>query len=91
MIAPFWADVDTQLFFRDKLEEGSGSALYENDVNETGTVWFREDYDQQLLLKAQREIREAYVDQSDFVPSWLFIVTWDSVGYYSGRVDKARP
>ena len=87
MIAPFWSDVDTRLSHGDK--SGASSALDKNDVDETGNVWFREEYDEQLLLRAQREIREVYVDHSNFVPSWLFITTWDAVGYYLKRTDQA--
>lgn len=54
-------------------------------------VWFREEFNESLLMRAQKDIREAYVQYSNFVPSWLFIVTWDSVGYFNIRTDKASP
>lgn len=84
MVAPFWADVDTRLPFFD-FERPD-----EMNPNEMGNVWFREEFNRQLLMRAQKDIREAYVQQSDFTPSWLFIATWEAVGYYSRHIDKAR-
>lgn len=89
MIAPFWADVDTRDFVGgDDFEFGFGDEF--GDVRETSinNVWFREEFSSALLSRAERDIKEAYVDQANYKPSWLFIVTWDSVGYYSRRIDK---
>lgn len=75
MIAPFWADVDTRI----------SNPL---DPDEIGNVWFREEFDKQLLQRIQRDIRESFVKMSDFTPTWLFIVTWDAVGYFNRHIDK---
>lgn len=47
-----------------------------------GVISFRQSASRNELDKAQRDIREAYSDASTFVPTLLFIVTWDHVGYF---------
>ena len=81
MIAPFWADVDTR---------GSGTPPAGVAKEDVGKVWYREEFSSELLEKAGQEIREAFIDASDFVPTSLFIATWRNVGYYEKRIDKAR-
>ena len=58
------------------------------DTRGTGSVWYRETTDTQLLARARDEIRAAFINQASFNPTSLFIATWDHVGYYSRRTDK---
>ena len=58
------------------------------DTRGTGSVWYRETTDTQLLARARDEIRAAFINQASFSPTSLFIATWDHVGYYSQRTDK---
>ena len=58
------------------------------DTRGTGSVWYRESTDTQLLAKARDEIRAAFINQASFSPTSLFIATWDHVGYYNRRTDK---
>lgn len=60
------------------------------DTRGTGSVWYRETTDPQLLTRARNEIQSAFIDQARFSPTSLFIATWDHVGYYNRRTDKAR-
>ena len=60
------------------------------DTRGTGTVWYRETTNPQLLTRARDEIQAAFIDQAGFSPTSLFIATWDHVGYYNQRTDKAR-
>ena len=56
------------------------------DVDNTvgsGNVWYRITQDPVLLAKAKSDI-----PASNFNPVWLFIATWDHVGYYSRHTDK---
>ena len=74
LIAPYWADVDTQ---------SSGS----------GNVWYRETSDPELIARARSDIMRdpllfPQVDFSTFLPTSIFIATWDHVGYYNQRSDK---
>lgn len=62
IIAPFWADVDTEHI--------------------GGTVWFRETFEQAFLDKATLELRSYFREQRAFTAKWMFIVTWENVGYY---------
>lgn len=62
IIAPFWADVDTEHI--------------------GGTVWFRETFEQAFLDKATVELRSYFREQRAFTAKWMFIVTWENVGYY---------
>ena len=60
------------------------------DTRGTGTVWYREVTDMRspLLANASDLIRSAFVGQQTFVPTSLFIATWDHVGYFNSRTDK---
>ena len=76
LIAPYWADVDTR---------PSGS----------GNVWYRETStsDSELIARARSDIMRdpllfPEVDFSTFLPTSIFIATWDRVGYYNQRSDK---
>ena len=74
LIAPFWADVDVRL-------------------SRAGNVFYRETSDPELLSRARSDIMRdprlfPEVDFSTFLPTSIFVTTWDHVGYYSGRFDK---
>ena len=58
------------------------------DTRGTGLVWYRETASPDLLDRAQTEIRRIFAAQENFVPTYLFIATWDHVGYYDSHVDK---
>ena len=58
------------------------------DTRGTGNVWYRETADPDLLERAQKEIRRAFVAHENFVPTYLFVATWDHVGYYNSHTDK---
>ena len=51
-------------------------------------MWYRETASPDLLDRAQTEIRRIFAAQEGFVPTNLFIATWDHVGYYDFQVDK---
>lgn len=80
-IAPYWADVDTRLRFTEDRINGFSP-------EETGRVWYREEFEPELFERAAQDVRWAFVDQANFYPEWLFIATWESVGYYSRNIDK---
>ena len=82
MIAPFWADVDTR-----NSSEAPPAGVAREDI---GRVWYREAFDNELLEKAGREIREAFIGLSTFNPKSLFVATWRNVGYYNGHTDKVE-
>ena len=73
IIAPYWADVDTSA---------------SDTVREPGSVWYRETTDPELLERAQKSVRSSFINHKTFVPTYLFIATWDQVGYYSSHTDK---
>lgn len=86
MIAPFWADVDTRLGAQ---FDDSVPSSQDND-SDVGRVWYREVVDEQLLVRVQTDIRAAFIQHANFTPSWMFIVTWDEVGYYNRHKDKVH-
>ena len=55
-------------------------APYQADVytRANGSVWYRNTQDATLLVKAANDIQSFY---GTFSPQWLFIATWDHVGY----------
>lgn len=51
-----------------------------------GCIWYREaSSEAPALMRARNEIRMAFLDHMDFQPTFLFIATWDSVGYFGQR------
>ena len=63
-------------------------APYQADVDtrDTGSVWYRSTQNATLLAKAANDIR--LLNGTIISPQWLFIATWDHVGYYPMRTDK---
>ena len=54
-----------------------------------GTVYYRRSTDPTLLNKARDQIRAIFSENFQaFTPSFLFIATWDRVGYYNSHTDK---
>ena len=64
-------------------------AAYHADVDTraNGSVWYRSTRDPTLLAKAADDIQSLY---GTFSPQWLFIATWDHVGYFNKKTDKVR-
>ncbi len=58
------------------------------DTRGAGAVWYRECNDTELLARATEEIRRAFLDQGSFTTTYLFITTWDHVGYFEEKNDK---
>ena len=59
------------------------------DTRGTGKVWYRVTNDSTLLAKAVTDTRPSLAGQN-FAPMWLFIATWDHVGYYNNHTDKVN-
>ena len=57
------------------------------DTRGNGSVWYRSTRDPTHLAKAARDVQSLYGTIS---PQWLFIATWDHVGYYSTNTDKVH-
>ena len=57
------------------------------DTNGAGSVWYRTTTDASLLAKAVGDV-PSILTGPNFTPVWLFIATWDHVGYYSSHSDK---
>ena len=51
-----------------------------------GTVYYRETTNTALLDRASTEIQNAF--GLNFSATYLFIATWDAIGYYSNHIDK---
>ena len=58
------------------------------DLTGTGQVYYRQTNNSALLNRANNEIQAAFPLPQNINITNLFIVTWDSVGYYSARTDK---
>ena len=57
------------------------------DTRGTGTVWYRETTEQALLDRAASDIQAAFISQGSFAPTYLFIATWDHVGYFDSQTN----
>ena len=53
-----------------------------------GFVYYRQSTDSILLTKAMNQVRTLFPAFSSFTPTFLFIATWDHVGYYNRHTDK---
>ena len=54
---------------------------------ESGTVWYRKTSDPATLSRISSEIRNNFEDRNNFQALEVFIVTWDSVGYFERKSD----
>ncbi|VDI06759.1 Hypothetical predicted protein [Mytilus galloprovincialis] len=52
------------------------------DTRTVGDIWYRETNSILLLGRASSDIRTTFPQQSTFNASWMFITTWDRVGFY---------
>eukprot|EP00731_Ephydatia_muelleri_P007430 Em0003g1678a len=59
------------------------------DTNGAGSVWYRTTTDASLLAKAVGDV-PSILTGPNFTPVWLFIATWDHVGYFSSHSDKTN-
>lgn len=56
-----------------------------------GFVHYREITDLALLNMARDQIRAIFPEDFEtFTPTFLFVATWDHVGYYNSRTDKVE-
>ena len=57
------------------------------DTRGTGTVWYRETANPDLLARARDEVQAGFINQEQFNPTSLFIATWDHVGHFGSETD----
>ena len=57
------------------------------DTRGTGTVWFRDTTNLDILRRTMRDVQMAFANQINFQPLFAFIATWDRVGYFSNHTD----
>ena len=51
-------------------------------------MWYRISTSQEDMDRAQREIRAIFTGANQFSPRFVYIATWDHVGYYNMNTDK---
>ena len=56
------------------------------DTSGTGNVSYRETQDLSLIRRARGDVLRAFSVR--FQPTFLFVATWDRVGYFSSQTDK---
>ena len=59
------------------------------DTRGTGKIYYRQTSDPTLLVRATREIQQAHPDSQNTNITNLLIATWNAVGYYFNKTDKA--
>lgn len=59
------------------------------DTRGSGTVYYSETDSSEILARAGGLVRSAFKDAIGFVPTHVFLITWENVGYYNERNDKA--
>ena len=63
------------------------------DTTSGGDVLYRESSDPYLLSQAASEVRSAFIEQAMFNATWMFIATWNNVGFFGAHgigVQKVR-
>lgn len=60
------------------------------DAKGSGTVFYSETNDPEIISRARGMIRNSYKNITDFIPSHVFIVTWLDVGYFDAKNDKVN-
>ena len=55
-----------------------------------GWVWYRATMDETLKTKATDLIKSSSPNRNMFSPDYLFIATWDRVGYFNRHTDKVK-
>ncbi|XP_029175625.1 nidogen-2 isoform X4 [Nylanderia fulva] len=60
------------------------------DTRGSGTVYYSETDSPEILARAGGLVRSAFKDAIDFVPTHVFLTTWEKVGYYNERNDKVN-
>ena len=58
------------------------------DTRGTGGISYRKTADPELLRRADEDIKIAFPRSAAFSSTYLFIATWNRVGYYNSRTDK---
>ena len=58
------------------------------DIQGTGSVFYRQTTDPNLLVRATNEIKSAFPTSSNVAIETLLIVTWSDVGYHFQHTDK---
>ncbi|KAG8143308.1 hypothetical protein E2320_000547 [Naja naja] len=58
------------------------------DNRVSGSIYWRQTEDSVLLSRFAADLSRYLVDIS-FTPTWMFIATWDQVGYYGSASNKA--
>ena len=53
-----------------------------------GFVYYRQSTDSILLTKARNQVRTLFPAFANSTPTFLFIATWDHVGYFTHHTDK---
>ena len=59
------------------------------DIRGTGNISYRETTDTNLIQRADNDIRRAFPTIT-FSSKYLFIATWDHVGFYNSQVHKVK-
>ena len=55
-----------------------------------GFIWYRNSTDSEIIALVEMIIRENFPRVASFSPSFLFIVTWDHIGYYHRNTDRVH-
>ena len=58
------------------------------DTRGIGQIYYRQTNNSALLARATNEIQMAFPTSQNVNVTNLFIITWDSVGYYNSGTDK---
>ncbi len=61
-----------------------------NGNSQRGTIRYGLNRNEAVLMRARDEVRSVFSNASSFTPSYLFVTTWERVGYYAIRQSTRR-
>ena len=56
--------------------------------DEGGYIWYRNSTDADIFTSVAEIIRSNFLGVDSFDPNFMFIVTWDHIGYYPLKTDR---
>ena len=73
--------------FSQKLVAGFWSDV---DTSGTGIVWYQSTTASSILQRATADVKSAFEKTNSFSATFVFVATWDHVGYAYEGVNKVR-
>ncbi|KAL0266614.1 UNVERIFIED_CONTAM: hypothetical protein PYX00_009108 [Menopon gallinae] len=90
-ILSFLTEISTFFNIQFPLDYPVIAPLYSNvDIRGSGSVYYRESQEPEVLERATETVRNAFSDARDFQARSVLLVTWEDVGYHKQGRDRVN-